>query len=108
MRVLDIKKVETHETEISQVATYANGVPLRWKEVETGVLPANRIGARAAVVDNIIYVIGGETDCSNSFLSSILYWNATSETWGSAGSLSLARYRFGAVAINSSVISNEC
>ena len=72
--------------------------------METGV---PRIGARAAVVDNIIYVFGGETD-SYSYLSSILYWNATSETWGSAGSLSVARSRFGAVAIPSSVVSNEC
>ena len=92
-------------TFLSQVATYTSGVPLQWREVETGDLPSPRRGLRATTVDNIVYVTGGY---DGDVLSSILYWNSATESWGLAGYLSVARYQHGATAVPSALLSSEC
>ena len=88
------------------MATYTSGVPLKWREPETGNLPSPRSYLRAATVNNFIYATGGVDD--HEYLSSILYWNAATEMWVHAGDLSVARSQHGAVAISSSIISLEC
>ena len=92
-------------TFLTQVATYTSGVPLHWREVETGDLPSPRRGLRATTVDNIVYVTGGY---DGDVLSSILYWNSATESWGLAGYLSVARYHHGATAVPSALLSSEC
>ena len=92
-------------TFLSQVATYTSGVPLQWREVETGNLPTPRYHLRATTVDNIVYVTGGY---DGDYLSSILYWNAATESWGLAGYLSVARAYHGATAVPSALLSSEC
>ena len=94
-------------TFLSQVATYTSGVPLQWREVETGNLPTPRKWLRATTVDNICYVTGGYDD-NVDILSSILYWNSATESWGLAGYLSVARYGHGATAVPSALLSSEC
>ena len=94
-------------TFLSQVATYTSGVPLQWREVETGDLPTPRRGLRATTVDNICYVTGGYDD-NGDILSSILYWNSATESWGLAGYLSMARDQHGATAVPSALLSSEC
>ena len=74
--------------------------------METGNLPSPRFGLRAAMVDNLIYVIGGNN--YDNALSSILNWNSVNESWEHAGDLSVDRYEHEAVAVPSSVISFEC
>ena len=74
--------------------------------METGYLPSPRFGLRAAVVDNLIYVIGGRND--GNALSSILNWDTVTESWDHAGDLSVARRNHGAVAVPASVVSFEC
>ena len=76
--------------------------------METGELPTPRSGLKAAMVDNLIYVIGGKNRKTGNALSSILYWNTVNESWEHAGNLSVARYAHGAVAVPSSVIAFEC
>ena len=58
------------------------------------------------MVDNLIYVIGGNND--GNALSSILNWDTVNESWEHAGDLSVARFAHGAVAVPSSVIAFEC
>ena len=92
-------------TFLTQVATYTSGVPLQWREVETGDLPTRRKNLRATTVDNILYVTGGY---DGDDLSSILYWNSATESWGLAGYLSVARAYHGATAVPSALLSSEC
>ena len=92
-------------TFLSQVATYTSGVQLQWREVETGNLPSPRRDLRATTVDNIVYVTGGY---DGDVLSSILYWNSATESWGLAGYLSVARAYHGATAVPSALLSSEC
>ena len=94
-------------TFLTQVATYTSGVPLQWREVETGNLPSPSYGPKATTVDNIFYVTGGKDD-NGDVLSSILYWNSATESWGLAGYLSVARYDHGATAVPLSLLSSEC
>lgn len=94
-------------TSTTEVATHTSGVPLQWREVETGNLPTPRNALRATTVDNIVYVTGGRDD-NNDYLSSILYWNAATESWGLAGYLSVARDYHGATAVPSALLSSEC
>ena len=93
----------------NQVAIYTGGSqPLEWKE--TGQLPT--AGAlRAVVVDNVLYVTGGDDfddNDYNSALASILSWNPSTETWQPAGELAVARNIHAAVAVPSSILSTEC
>ena len=92
---------------MTQVATYTSGVPLQWREVETGNLPSLRGYLRATTVDNIVYVTGGYDDNSD-YLSSILYWNSATESWVLAGYLSAARAEHGATAVPSALLASEC
>ena len=60
----------------------------------------------AAVVDNVLYVTGCEDD--DDYLSSILSWNPSTESWQPAGDLAMARGWHGAVAVPSAILSSEC
>ena len=91
---------------MTQVATYTRGVPLQWRQVETGNLPLPRYGLRATTVDNIVYVTGGGDDKNDDLR--ILYWNSATESWGLAGNLSVARAYHGATAVPSALLSSEC
>ena len=84
----------------TQVATYTGGSLLEWREVETGNLPSGRYGLRAAVIDNVIYVSGGNHDST-----SILAWDSSTESWQHVGDLAVERSQ-AAVAVPSSII--EC
>ena len=92
---------------MNQVAIYTGGESqLEWREVETGHLPTARSNLRAAVVDNIIYVIGGHNGYYS--LTSILRWDPSNESWQQAGDLKVARSHHAAVAIPSSIIESGC
>ena len=58
------------------------------------------------MVDNVLYVTGGEDGAD--YLTSILSWNPSTESWQSAGDLALARAWHGAVAVPSTILSSEC
>ena len=92
----------------NQVAIFTDGSqPLEWRE--TGQLPTTRLGLRAAVVQNVLYVTGGlEGDDSEIYLTAILSWNPSTETWQTAGELSLGRAYHAAFAVPSSILSTEC
>ena len=90
----------------NQVAIYSGGgSQLEWRE--TSKLPTPRVGLRAAVVDNVLYVTGGFEDDGN-ILSEILSWDPSTESWQQAGNLNVARFNHAAVAIPSSIIESEC
>ena len=76
--------------------------------METGQLPTPRRGLRAAVVDNILYVTGGDVGDYNNPLHSILSWNPSTETWQPAGALSVKRFQHAAVAVLSVILKSEC
>ena len=80
---------------------------LMWREVEDGQLPSPRIGLRAAVVDDIIYVTAGDEGGQN-YLTSILYWDPSAESWEVAGDLSVARAVHAAVSLPYSIIESGC
>ena len=91
----------------NQVAIYTGGGQLEWRE--TGQLPTARDGLRAAVVDNIIYVTGGlDGDSSDDYLTSILSWDPSTESWQYVGDLKVARSDHSAVAVPSPIIESEC
>ena len=77
---------------------YSNGKELHWREVEGGELPSGRWKLKAAMVDDIIYVTGGQDDHFND-LTSILAWDPVAESWQDVGDLAVARYGHAAVAI---------
>jgi len=92
----------------TEVAVYTAGVSqLEWREVESGKLPSQRYGLRAAMVDNVLYVTGGEDNDYND-LTSILSWDPTNESWEEAGNLVVPRGSHAAVAVPSSMIESEC
>ena len=62
---------------------------------------------RAAVVDNILYVTGGQVD-DKSVITSILSWNPSTETWQQAGELTMGAAGHAAVAVPSSNLSFKC
>ena len=70
-------------------------------------LPSPRIGLRAAVVDDIIYVTAGDEGGQN-YLTSILYWDPSAESWEVAGDLSVARAVHAAVSLPYSIIESDC
>ena len=91
----------------NQVAIYTDGSQqLDWRL--TGQLPTPRQGPRAAVVDNILYVTGGDVGDYNNPLNSILSWNPSTETWQPAGELSVKRFQHAAVAVLSVILKSEC
>ena len=95
----------TDDTSNNQVAVYTAGVSqLEWRE--SGKLPETRNNLRAAMVDNLVYVIGGNGDGKE--FTSILSWDPTNESWEEAGNLTVARDGHAAVAIPSSLIESGC
>ena len=84
------------------MAVYSSGSQLEWREVEGGQLPSPRNGLRAALVDGVLYVTGGD-DGFNS-LTSILSWDPVAESWQQAGDLAVGRDFHAAVAVPKSVI----
>ena len=88
---------------LPQIATYTSSSALSWRIVETGDLPSARIGLRAAVVENVLYVTGGG---DGDYLTAILSWDPVQEKWTHAGDLKVARYYHAAVAIPSNAV--EC
>ena len=73
--------------------------------MKTGRLPTPRLGLRAAVIDNQIYVTGGG-DLYD--LNEILRWDPSTESWQKVGNLAVKRTDHAVVAIPSSTIESEC
>ena len=95
----------TTDTFHNQVAVYTAGVSqLEWRE--SGKLPSERDGPRAAMVDNVLYVTGGYDGVIR--LTSILSWDPTNESWQEAGNLAVARSWNAAVSVSSSLIESGC
>ena len=90
-----------------QVAIYTGGSQLEWREVESGELPSPRFGLRAATIDNVIFVTGGQDD-NQKASTAILSWDPPSESWKPAGDVKKARYYHAVVAITASIIESEC
>ena len=89
------------------MAVYTGVSQLDWREVECGQLDRPMIGLRATMVDNILYVTGGLDPDGNSY-TSISFWDTSTESWQTAGDLTVARYQHAAVAVPSSIIETEC
>ena len=90
---------------VFQVAIYTGGSELVWREV--GGLPSKNRGLRAALVDNLIFVTGGnDGSWPVPLLNSISVWDPSTETWKHAGNLAEMRWEHAAIAIPSSMI--EC
>ena len=88
------------------MAVYTTGVPLQWRELETGHLPSRRYGGRAATVDNVIHLAG----CHDTyhFCTEILAFDPVSESWIQRGEFALPRYHNGAVGVPASAIASDC
>ena len=84
--------ISTHHI---QIATYTSGSALSWRTIETGELPTPRRGMRAVVVNNVVFVTGGNGK-DNSFLTEILSWNDLQESWTTVGNMEVARAFHGA------------
>ena len=89
------------------MAAYTRGTIMEWREVESGQLPEPRFGLRAAMVDNVIYVTGGNP-FDYEYLTSILSWDPLTESWQPAGNLAVGRHNHATVAIPSSIIESQC
>ena len=90
------------------MAIYTDGVSqLEWREVDSGNLPTPRGYLKAATVDNIIFVTGGQ-DFDGNILTAILSWDPSTESWQEAGNLKVGREYHAAVAVSSSIIESEC
>ena len=81
--------------------------------METGQLPSPRVGLKAALVDNTIFVTGGVDTYAfdhdyASPITSILSWDPSSESWHPAGDLAVPRFYYAALAVPSSIIESEC
>ena len=70
----------------NQVAVYTGGRQLEWREVESGQLPSPRNRIRAVMMDNQIFVTGGQEDRDDDWidLTSILSWDPSTESWHEA------------------------
>jgi len=82
----------------TEVAVYSESSPLVWRDVEGGKLPSPRLGLRATVVGNNLYVSGGR-DENNIDLTSVLSWNPAGQSWQEVGNLAVARYGHAAVVV---------
>ena len=94
---------ETKKLLHNQVAVYSEDSPLVWRDVEGGKLPSPRLGLRATVVGNHLYVSGGR-DENNIDLTSVLSWNPAGHSWQKVGDLAVARYGHAAVVVPKSSI----
>ena len=89
------------------MAVYSSGSQLEWREVEGGQLPSPRTGLRATLVDDALFVTGGEDyDGDYNYFTSILSWDPVAESWQHAGDLAVARSQHAAVAVSTSLV--EC
>merc|ERR1712198_471004 len=86
---------------LSQVAIYASGSQLEWREVEGGELPSRSNELRAALVADVLFVTGVY---DGDYLTSILSWDPVAQSWQPAGDLAVARVFHAAVALPSSVV----
>ena len=87
------------------MAVFSSGGQLAWREVDSGLLPSPREGLRASVVDDVLFVTGGQ-DARENDLTSILSWDPVAESWQAAGNLAVGRYYHAAVAVSTSLV--EC
>ena len=74
--------------------------------MEGGELPQPRVGLRASLVDDVLFVSGGYDDDYNN-PTSILSWDPVAESWQPVGDLAVGRSHHAAVAVPKSVI-GEC
>ena len=74
--------------------------------MEGGELPSPRAGLRASMVGDSVFVTGGIH--GDTFLTSILSWDPTTESWQAAGNLSVGRFQHAAVAVSLPSIASEC
>ena len=89
------------------MAVYSSGGQLEWREVEGGELPQPRLGSRATLIGDILFVTGGTDDgFDDAFndLTSILSWDPVAESWQSAGDLAVWRRDHAAVALPDTLI----
>ena len=70
--------------------------------MEGGQLPEPRVGLRATLVGDVLFVTGGWDD--DNYLTSILSWDPVAESWQPAGDLAVARYLHAVFAVPKSVI----
>ena len=87
------------------MAVYSSGSQLEWREVEGGKLPSPRVGLRATLIGDVLFVSGG-LDVGNNELTSILSWDPVAESWQQAGDLAVGRGFHAAVAVPTSLV--EC
>ena len=79
--------------------------------MEGGELPQPRLGLRATLVGDILFVTGGTDDgLDDAFndLTSILSWDPVAESWQAAGDLDVARDNHAAVALPTSTVAAFC
>ena len=81
----------------NQMADYSAGSQLVWRKVEGGELPTLRVGPRATVVNNVLYLSGGFD--GDKELTSVLSWDPAGQTWKEAGNLTVPRSWHAAVAV---------
>ena len=74
--------------------------------MEGGELPSPRYGLRATLVDDVLFVTGGEDGYNE--LTSILVWDPVAVSWQAAGDLAFARDSHAAVALPVSTIAMFC
>ena len=85
------------------MAVYTSGGQLEWREVESGELPQPRVGLRATLVDDVLFLTGGYDEDFND-ATTILSWDAVAESWQPAGHLAVGRSHHAAVTVSKSVI----
>ena len=83
------------------MAVYSSGSQLQWREIESGQLPEPIVSPYATLFGDIIYVSGGQ---DNGYLSYILSWDPSTETWKDEGHLTVPRKDFAVVVVPSSII----
>ena len=79
--------------------------------MEGGELPQPRLGLRATLVGDTLFVTGGTDDgLDDAFndLTSILSWDPVAESWQAAGDLDVARDNHAAVALPTSTVAAFC
>jgi len=81
----------------TEMADYSAGSQLVWRKVEGGELPTLRVGPRATVVNNVIYLSGGFD--GDKELTTVLSWDPAGQTWKEAGNLTVPRSWHAAVAV---------
>ena len=81
---------------------------LEWRE--TGQLPKGRDQLKAVVIQNNVYVTGGNwyEGVDPNSLAEILRWDPSTDSWQQVGNLTKARKSHAAVTIPSAFIESEC